>query len=113
MVERSVMEGVMARWESSGMSLRSFGIQEEISYAKLMYWKRKLRGAGDGRKKRERAPRTATADLVAIDVIADESPTASASAPFSVWLGKGLGIDVPAGFDDADLRRLVTLLGSC
>ncbi len=113
MVDAAGMETVVSRWEGSGLSLRRFGIQEGISYSKLVYWKGKLRGGqgrGKGTSSTEQRP---SADLVPVQVVPDEIPTNSSPAPFSVWLGNGIGVDVPAGFDERDLQRLVSLLTSC
>jgi len=107
------MEGVMSRWEASGLSLRRFGVKEGIPYSKLVYWRRKLRGRKAGRKKTASSRRKSTASLVPVQVVPDETPANSPVSPFSIWLGNGMALDVPAGFDEGEVRRLVDLLSSC
>jgi len=114
MVNRIEMESVLARWESSGLSLRRFGKLEGISYAKLLYWKSKLRGGEPGEQKgRDCAATPGTAELLPVEVVADSQSVAADSSSYSIWLGNGIGLDVPLGFDEAEVRRLVALLGSC
>lgn len=113
MDETGGMEAVISRWEASGLSLRRFGAQEGISYSKLAYWRRKLRGAKAVRKRRAPAKESETSALVAVQVVADETPAAPSPSPFSIWLGNGMALDVPPGFDERELRRLLDLLSSC
>jgi len=100
------MRELFDRWARSGKSLMAFGRQEGVSYAKLLYWRRKF---GD------EAVSTAGAapKFVAVKVVADQQPQHADPGKFEVWLSNGIGIDVPSGFDEAELRRLVGAIQSC
>ncbi len=113
MVDATGMEAVISRWDASGLSLRRFGQKEGISYSKLVYWRQKLRGGKAGAKRTASIPAKPATDLVPVQVVPDEAPSNPSPAPFSVWLGNGVAVDVPTGFDERDLRRLVDLLTSC
>lgn len=97
------MRGLFARWRESGQSLMAFGKQEQVSYAKLLYWRRKFaaqeRGASEG------------VQLVPVEVV-DEVRERTPSK-IDVWLSNGVALEVPMGFDEAELRRLIGVLQSC
>lgn len=101
------MRAAFARFEQSGLTLKAFGEREEISYTTLQYWRRRLRDGESAAKPRTEAP--APVDLAPVHVIQDNPQ----DARFDVWLSNGVSIEVPAGFDDAELRRLVGVLLSC
>ena len=96
------MRELIARWRESGLSLMAFGKREQVSYAKLLYWRRKF----DGEKRRADEPQ-----LVPVEVIADQP--APAPSKIDVWLSNGVAFEVPTGFDEAELRRLIGVLQSC
>ena len=99
------MKAVLARWRRSGESRREFGQRERISYHKLIYWRRKL----DASKSSGKGIAESEPDLVPVRVI----PEADGDARFIVQVGAGVEIAVPAGFDAAELARLVRCLRSC
>jgi len=88
------------------LSLRAFGEQEGVGYAKLLYWKRKFEREGGASDR---------AGLVAIDVVrgSNSGETPVAPGKMEVWLSNGIGVDVAPGFDADELRRLVGVLQSC
>jgi len=100
------MRELFDRWRRSGKSLMAFGRQEGVSYAKLLYWRRKL--GDEARSAISTAP-----EFVAVEVVPDGPPTQADSSKFEVWLSNGIGLDVPSGFDEGELRRLVGALQSC
>ena len=106
------MRELFGRWRDSGQSLMAFGKQEGVSYAKLLYWRRKFDGEKTGAVSQTKM---AEPELVPITVVPDKSTVASTSAPekFEVWLANGVALDVVAGFDATELRRLVGVLLSC
>jgi hypothetical protein len=104
------MEAMLRRWEESGLSLRAFGTKEGVPYSRLMYWRRKLR---PGPKKEKSAQRKAKADLVPVKVVPDERPSDERPVQLTAWLPNGVSIDVRAGFDQLELRRLVDVVSSC
>jgi hypothetical protein len=105
------MRSVFVRWEESGLSLRSFGKQEKISYGQLQYWRRKLRReeAETSGAPRRRDP----SGWAPIRVIGGLIPQDTGAEGFEVRLANGLGVRVSRGFDEDELRRLVLVLASC
>ena len=103
------MGDAIARWKRSGLSLRKFGEREGLSYWKLHYWRRKLDGAGAEPKTRRN--RRAKIELSPVRVV-EESP-ATERGGIEVWLTNGISLEVPAGFHEDELRRLVGVLTTC
>ena len=98
------MRSVFARHEESGLSLKAFGEREGISYTTLQYWRRKLSG-----KMTSPVP----AALARVRVVPDAPEVERRSSAFDVWLSNGISVEVPAGFDERELRRLVEVLATC
>ena len=105
------MRELFARWKSSGESLMAFGKTEGVPYSRLLYWRRKL----DDGVARRRAPRVKpdAHELVPVRVVPDSNPADSGPEPFEVWLSNGVSLNVSAGFDEGELRRLVGVLSGC
>lgn len=101
----------LRRWYASileeqartGQSMTEFAARTGISAWTLYQWRRRLYGAS-GRHDLP-APR-----LVEVAVVQKEL---SRSRHLRVRLPSGHRIDVPAGSDDAELRRLLGVLESC
>jgi hypothetical protein len=92
------------RWQAAGGSLRAFGRREGVSYSKLVYWRRRFESEDqEGQQSPELMPVQVTS------VVSDPAD----STKFEVWLPNGLAVDVGAGFDESELRRLVGVLRSC
>lgn len=89
---------------ASGLSVAEFAGRIGVSTPTFYAWRRRLGSS---------PPREVPAQLVELTVT--RSPTAAAAAVgMVVRLCSGRrSIDVPAGFDDAELRRLVATLESC
>jgi hypothetical protein len=104
MTVKQEMVEVFARWKSSGLSLRAFGGREGLSYSKLQYWHRKFREADLVQKKAELAP---------IRVMPEASVADPEPQVFEVCLANGVGLGVPAGFDEGELQRLIGVLSAC
>ena len=102
------MRATFARWEESGLSLLAFGKQEGITYSKLIYWRRRFQEEESAGKQR-RARRSGA--LVPVSVVPDPAP--SAPKTIEVWLHNGVSLEVPFGFDESELRRLVGVLSTC
>jgi transposase-like protein len=89
---------------ASGLSVAEFAGRIGVSTPTFYAWRRRL-GAS--------APRELPAKLVEVTVTRASSG-ATAVRDLVVRLCSGRrSIDVPAGFDDAELRRLVATLESC
>ena len=102
------MRATFARWEESGLSLRAFGKREGITYSKLIYWRRRFREeeSGDHWRKDQGASAFAPVNVV------PDAPQIAVNA-IAVWLANGVSLEVPAGFDEGELRRLVGILSAC
>ena len=98
------MRELFARWEKSGQSLMAFGKKEGVSYSRLLYWRRKFRG---------KDPSANAAELVPVHIVSDPAVTEARSQPFEVWLANGVALNIAAGFDEHELRRLVDVLSTC
>jgi hypothetical protein len=104
MTVKQEMVDVFERWKSSGLSLRAFGAREGVSYSKLQYWQRKFRDA---------KPEERKAELARIRVMPEVDEAASEAQVFEVCLANGVGLGVPAGFDERELQRLIGVLSAC
>lgn len=103
------MRELFDSWSRSGQSLMAFGKVQGVPYSKLQYWKRKFDGVAVGQK----SPPKSRPDLVPIKVVAAQPAETPPPEKYEVWLGNGLAVDVYAGFDEVELRRLVGVLKSC
>jgi hypothetical protein len=101
------MREVFSRLEGSGLSMKAFAAREGISYTTMQYWRRRL---GGGRKKT--AERQKPVVLSPVRVVPD-TPVPAERKGFEVWLSNGVSIEVPAGFDEGELQRLVGVLSGC
>ena len=101
MTLKEEMRGVFARWKDSGLSLRAFGKREGMSYNKLQYWRRKLR-EGEAEEK------PAFGEIHLVEEAKEIEPEV-----FEVCLSNGVGVGVPSGFDEVELRRLIGVLSTC
>jgi len=106
------MRAAFARWQESGQSLRAFSRREGISYSKLMYWQRKLRVEGPIPRKPADNGGKATEGWVPVHVV-DDPPALSAREWFEIRVASGHALRVPPDCDEAELRRLVTVLSTC
>ena len=106
------MRELFSRWKSSGQSLMAFGKTEGVPYSRLMYWRRKL---GDGVATRKASPvkPVADAEFVPIRIVPASNRPDALAEPFEVWLPNGVSLNVTAGFNEAELRRLVGALSAC
>lgn len=85
-------------WAASGLSLRAFALREGFNVGSLSAWQRRFRV--------ESAPTTTFAPLVV------ESRAAPGKQAFELTLRDGLGLKIPADFDEAMLTRIVRALGA-
>ncbi len=105
------MRELFARWKRTDLSLRAFAAAEGVAYAKLLYWRKKL--GSDARRKASPAQTTAPPKLVPVRIVPDTPPTKIGSGKFEVWFSNGTSLDVPQGFDEHELRRIVDVLLAC
>ena len=93
---------MLRQWGSSGLSIRDFCAQRQISEASFYAWRRTI------------AERDAeAARFVPMHVIPDEKPAAAREASHSgleLLVGAGRVLRVGPGFDGPTLRRLLAFL---
>ena len=80
------------------MSVRAFALREGLNVGSLSAWQRRFRG--------ESASTTTFAPLVV------ESSPAKSQQGFELTLRDGMGLRIPADFDEAVLTRIVRALGA-
>lgn len=96
------------RLEESGLSLRRLAEREGLKAGLLSFWKWKLRHAR-GRKREAAVPPVEFIELRTEPAPVAPAPVAVAQ-PFEVELRSGRRVRVAAGFDAAELARLVVVL---
>jgi hypothetical protein len=94
------------RLERSGLSIRTFAEREGLKAGSLSFWKWKL-GRDRGQNQRGVA---AQAEPVQLIELRTETAARPATEPFEVELRSGRRVRVTAGFDAAELARLVVVL---
>ncbi|WP_374682300.1 helix-turn-helix domain-containing protein [Accumulibacter sp.] len=97
----------LAAQAASGLSVAEFAGRIGVSVPTLYSWRRRLEASPP----RESSARLVELTMTRTPAMMPDAPSASAMV---VRLCSGRrSIDVPAGFDDAELRRLVAALESC
>lgn len=94
----------LRRLEKSGLSLRRFAAREGLKAGSLSFWKWKLR------QEQDRPGKAAPVRPVEFIELQTEPAEAAAAQPFEVELRSGRRVRVAAGFDAAELARLVVVL---
>jgi hypothetical protein len=102
---RAEIERLVAEQESSGLNVARFCRERGISSWPLYDWKQ-ARAA-----KRKRAPAAKREAECFVEVAL--APSSAPPAPLAVELPSGLRVQVLAGFEEDELRRLVGVLSSC
>jgi hypothetical protein len=129
--KRSYWQGMLRRQRESGLSVRQFCADEELSYASFYRWKRKIAakdsrrasdskedgkshpqsGAGSGRNSRNRRqasravkPNSSGAAFIPVRL------QATAGGPLEVVHPRGHVVRVPAVFDKDSLRQVLDVL---
>ena len=93
MATRETWAGRVREWKRSGLTAAAYAEREGLNAGTLTWWSSKLGRA------------TAGAPPVIEVVMA-----ARAASALEVVLASGMRVAVPAGFDEATLRRLLTVL---
>ena len=99
----------LAAQASSGLSVAEYADGIGVTATTLYQWRRRLAAGGGDKGHRSRRSRVGLVEVT----VERGAVTANDAKTFVVRLGRDRGIEVPRGFADADLRRLVTLLESC
>lgn len=93
---------VVRQWRHSGLSIRDFCVQQQLSEASFYFWRRTI-GKRDGQAAR----------FVPVQVVgSEEKPTASDTAGqgLELVLGGGWVLRIGPDFDGPTLQRLLALL---
>lgn len=96
----SKWRALIAEQARSGMTVREFASRRGINPATLYWW-------------RSRLGRSATADLVPVEIVEREVAVQGRdhhAAGFELHLDESTRLHIPAGFDAAELRRVVRAL---
>jgi transposase len=97
------------RWEASGLSAAAFAARERLAAKSLVWWRWKLRAS-------PLAPTALPLDFLPVRVVSTATARASMTGPIEVVLPNGRIVRVPAGFDEADLERVLAVAsgpGAC
>ena len=94
----------VAQWRASGLTAREFASRTGLSPNTLTHWKWKL-GSESKLPRGKEAPGIGFVELRSV-----AEPAQSSDGRFEVILGSGLKVLVPAGFDKAELGRLLDTL---
>ena len=104
---RTWYSAALADQANRGLSMADYADELGVSSATLYQWKRRL-SAEDAAE--FETPRS----LGLVEVTIEEQPrTGAESSPIVVQLSSGRRVELPKGFDDSDLVRLISLLESC
>ena len=94
------MQRVLQELEESCESVRSFADRRGITESTIWYWRRRLRERD--------VERDGNVTFAPVRISPSER-----SSDFEVTLAGGHRVSVPAGFDEAELSRLIEVLESC
>ena len=115
--KRTYWRGMLERRAASGLSVRQFCKEEQVSEASFHSWKRKL-AHGDrpakkssekgGQKRPQAKPVTKQADNAAVFIPVRVSP--ATNAPMEIVHPRGHVVRLPAVFDEISLRQVLNVL---
>ncbi len=95
---------ILSNQAASGLSVAEYAGELGVTASTLYQWRRRI-SAQDGAEE----PRS----VGLVEVRVTDCSSSSSATPFVVRLGDGCSIEVPSGFDDAELKRLIRTLESC
>lgn len=115
--KRTYWRGMLERRAASGLSVRQFCKEEQVSEASFHSWKRKL-AHGDrpakkssekgGQERPQAKPLTKQADNAAVFIPVRVSP--ATNAPMEIVHPRGHVVRLPAVFDEISLRQVLNVL---
>jgi transposase-like protein len=97
----SKWRALIAEQERSGLTAKEFAERRGITATTLYWWRCRLR-------RRRHPTELVPVEVVERDIVAN--PLGARAAVFDLELGDSLILRIPAGFDEAELRRLVRAL---
>jgi hypothetical protein len=107
---------LIAEQERSGLNVREFAEARGLSPWSLYGWRSRLGRAGRGGRKSGRGGgrrREKVEELVAVEIVGGEAADRGPSGgEFELELGEGVLVRIPRGFDETELRRLVSAVRS-
>ena len=90
---------LIAEQEASGLTVREFAACRGLSASTIYWWRSRLRREG-----------RSVAELVPVEVT--EAPVAASTA-IELVVGNDIVLRLPRGFDEADLRRVLSVVSRC
>jgi transposase len=90
---------VLARWQRSGLSVRAFCQQHQLSVPSFYWWRRKLQGRDPDK-----------VNFLPVQVITEEGVSPTVDGSVEIVLSNGRCLRVRPGFDRATLLRVLDLL---
>jgi transposase len=108
MASRAEWAERVARWEASGLSAGAFAARERLAAKSLVWWRWKLRASP--------SPASSPLDFLPVRVVSTAAARSVTAGPIEVVLPNGRIVRVPAGFDEADLERVLVVAsgsGAC
>jgi transposase-like protein len=90
---------LIAEQEASGLTVREFAACRGLSASTIYWWRSRLHREG-----------RSVAELVPVEVT--EAPAAASTAIERI-VGDDIVLRLPRGFDEADLRRVLAVVGKC
>jgi hypothetical protein len=103
---RAEAERLVSEFKQSGLRRKEFCAARGLSMHTLDAWRRRIADSGSGEK------------IVPVEIVegrragigSGHTESVERNGQFRVLLARGLRIEVDAGFDSAELRRLITAL---
>jgi transposase len=102
MATRAEWADRVARWEASGLSAAAFAAREGLAAKRLVWWRWKLRSS-------PMTPSVTAIDFLPARIVDASSRLPSAASPIEIVLPNGRVVRVPAGFDAAELERVLAV----
>lgn len=105
------MEVILEEYRNSGLTQRVFAQEAGIGVSTLQLWLRQARLRVGSKPRQASRPSTASAvSLLEVELGENTHRNSGDVARYEIELGNGTRLHLPAGFEDAPVRRLLGLL---
>jgi len=95
-------EAILADWEYSGLSQKTYCEQHSIKLHIFGYYRRKFRPTDIAKQK-----------LVPVKILHDKSEPNPTANEYQLKLASGAVLSIPCAYDKTSLHALLNLLGAC
>lgn|SRR5262245_37792040 len=107
-VDRDEWRRRVERWKDSGLTAKEFAAEMGLNAGTLQFWQYKLRHRKVSTK---RPKRKAPSEAILSSLVEVRAPSGAVGDPrFEVELGNGRRVRVPAEFEPAALKTLLSVL---